>query len=449
MSLPITDFVDFQVQQPGQSLANYNVNVLGLVTKDVPLQNYPNSGAATATVAGGAVTAFTVTNGGTGYLTPPPVFLVGGGGAGALATATVSGGVITAITVVEGGSNYATAPTVIIGQGFQIYNSATQVELDFGSGSETFALAEEIFNQSPNILSAGGYLIIYAMATADTLTSAITALSQLSYCGGYLFGAYQPTTSELVAASTYVQGLTPGSLLFAPTGLITDAYPSGMSYQISQLDNQQTRLIIHTFGAQQARLYAAGYASRLLSTNFAGTDTTLTMNLKQIIGIPVDTGINQTLATQLNTVGIDYYASVGTLSEVVSTGGNGYSDNVYNLNWLVGALQVATFNVLGTTPTKIPQTEAGMNTIKGAITAILQQAVANGFLAPGAWNGQTFGNPAAMIRNIADFGFYVYSQPISKQSQTARQTRVAPTIQVAVKYAGAIQMVLGIIFPQQ
>ena len=442
MSLPITDFVDFTVETPGQALASYNVNVLGLLTKDAPLQNYASGATATATVGGGAVTGFIVVAGGTNFLTPPPVFLVGGGGKGALAIATVALGVVTGITVVNGGTGYTTAPTVVLGQGFQIYNSAIQVGADFGTNSETYQLAEAIFSQSPNITSAGGYLVIYAMSAADTLSSAITALSQTTYCGGYVFGAYQPSTSELIAASDLVQGLQPGSLL-------SDLYPAGMSYQISQLVNKQTRLLIHTASALQARLFAAGYAARLLSVNFYGTGTTLTMNLKQVNGVPVDTGINATVAAQCSTVGVDYYAQVGTLSEVVSTGGNDFSDNVYNLNWLVGALQVATFNVIGTTPTKVPQTESGMNTIKQAIVAVLQQAVANGFLAPGAWTGQTyFGDPVSWNRNIADFGFYVYSQPVSQQLAAQRVQRIAPLIQIAVKYAGAIQMVLGVLFPQ-
>lgn len=446
--LAISDFVNFSIETPGQALADYNVNVLGLLTKDVPLQNYGNGAAATATLTSGAVSSFAVSAGGTGYLTPPPVFLTGGGGSGAVAQAVVVAGVLTGINVVHGGAGYATPPLVTIGNGFQLYVDPIQVGLDFGTTSETFLLAEEIFNQAPNIISSGGYLVVYAMQAGDTLSAAITALSQISYCGGYIFGGYQPSTNELVAASSVVQGLTPGSLLYAPTSLLSDLYPSGMSYQISQLQNTKTRLLLHTASAQQARLFAAGYASRLQSVDFEGTDTALTMNLKQIVGIPVDTGISETIANQANTVGVDYYASVGTLPEVVSTGGNDYSDNVYNLNWLVGALQVATFNVLGTTPTKIPQTEAGMNTIKGAIVQILQQAVANGFLAPGQWNGQTFGDPASFIRNIADFGYYVFSQPIAQQTETQRIKRIAPTIQIAIKYAGAIQKVIGIIFPQ-
>ncbi|RFM30024.1 hypothetical protein [Deminuibacter soli] len=67
---------------------------------------------ATATVATGAVTAISVTAGGSGYTTAPTVVITGGGGTGATATATVSGGVVTAITVSAGGTGYTSAPTI-------------------------------------------------------------------------------------------------------------------------------------------------------------------------------------------------------------------------------------------------------------------------------------------------------------------------------------------------
>ena len=61
-----------------------------------------------------AVTAITVTNGGTGYTAIPAVAVSGGGGMGAVAMAEVSNGVVTGITVDNGGSGYTSAPTVML-----------------------------------------------------------------------------------------------------------------------------------------------------------------------------------------------------------------------------------------------------------------------------------------------------------------------------------------------
>ena len=69
---------------------------------------------ATATVSGGAVTAITVTDGGSGYSQAPVVILAGGGGAGATATALLTGGAVSQINVMTGGSGYTNPPDVII-----------------------------------------------------------------------------------------------------------------------------------------------------------------------------------------------------------------------------------------------------------------------------------------------------------------------------------------------
>ena len=66
-------------------------------------------------------------------------------------------------------------------------------------------------------------------------------------------------------------------------------------------------------------------------------------------------------------------------------------------------------------------------------------AVNNGIVAPGTWNGAIpFGNPDDFKRNIEERGYYIYSLPISQQSQTDREARKAPVVQIALKFAGAI-----------
>jgi len=69
---------------------------------------------ATASLSGGGLGPFTVTNGGSGYnSTVPTVTLSGGTGSGGAATAVISGGQVTGINVTNPGS-YTVAPTVTI-----------------------------------------------------------------------------------------------------------------------------------------------------------------------------------------------------------------------------------------------------------------------------------------------------------------------------------------------
>ena len=60
-------------------------------------------------------------------------------------------------------------------------------------------------------------------------------------------------------------------------------------------------------------------------------------------------------------------------------------------------------------------------------------------MAPGTWNDPTtFGNPEDHIRNIAELGYFIYSVPISQQSQIDREARIAPSTYIACKDSGAI-----------
>jgi hypothetical protein len=64
----------------------------------------------------GVVTDINVTNGGSGYLAPPKIDIIGLG-SGARAEATISGGVVTGITVLDGGSGYWFLPNSGMGAG--------------------------------------------------------------------------------------------------------------------------------------------------------------------------------------------------------------------------------------------------------------------------------------------------------------------------------------------
>lgn len=186
-------------------------------------------------------------------------------------------------------------------------------------------------------------------------------------------------------------------------------------------------------------VYQAAYAGRALSTVFNGSNTTQTMHLKDLNGVQPDSTVDQTALNKAKLAGADVYISIQGISKLFTSGANGFFDDVYNLGWFVGDLQIATFNVLAQTSTKIAQTENGVNSLKSAARQVCEQAKTNQFVAPGRWtNPTTFGNQQDLFNNVQERGYYIYSQPVSQQSSAARQARQAPVIQLAIKYAGAI-----------
>lgn len=332
-----------------------------------------------------------------------------------------------------------------------IYVSPGQVLTDWGSGSEVYAMANLVFSQSPNILDGGGTLIIVPMpasSTNSTLAEAIPNSLATNFFGGALWAGYTPLDAEILAAATACETIR--VKLFASSYLYASV--AGMFTTIKAASQTHTRCLLCltaqgaevAASAKSARLFAAAYAGRALSVNFDGVATTATMHLKTLSGINPDTNITQTYLTAADTAGVDTYPSVGGgaqyVGKVFSSGGNDYFDNVYNLDWFVFSIQVAGFNALATTSTKLPQTEPGMALLKGAYIAVLEQAKSNGFVAPGTWNSaELFGSPADLRRNILNQGYYIYSQPVNQQTQATRVLRQAPLVRIAVKFAGAIQ----------
>jgi hypothetical protein len=89
----------------------YTLSTLNLPTK---VYSHPTAEAVLdVTISGGAVTACSVTSGGTSYTIAPSVRIVGGGGTGASAHVTISAGAVNACVVDSGGSQYWGKPSLI------------------------------------------------------------------------------------------------------------------------------------------------------------------------------------------------------------------------------------------------------------------------------------------------------------------------------------------------
>lgn len=268
----------------------------------------------------------------------------------------------------------------------------------------------------------------------------IRTLDKVGYFGICLND--KQTDTNLTEMAALVQTLD--KLLFVGSNLSADI--AGIFKTITDAGYTHTRCMYYSVSENDALDFAAGYASRGLSTNFSGSGTAGTMHLKEIVGLVADPGMTQTVLDACKANGIDVYANLG-VPKIMTSGANIFFDFIYLTLAFKLSLEVAGFNILSTTQTKIPQTEQGLAVLTGAYREVCAQFVTNGSFAPGAWNDSTtFGNPDDHIRNIADFGYYVYSLPISQQSQVERAARIAPLIQIAGKSAGAIHSSDVIVF---
>jgi hypothetical protein len=120
-----------------------------------------------------------------------------------------------------------------------------------------------------------------------------------------------------------------------------------------------------------------------------------------------------------------------------------YFDEIHGLDWLADAIQTEEYNLLYTSTTKIPQTDAGGTQIMGVGNAVCEEGVNNGLIAPGQWNSDGFGTLER--GDFLQSGYYIYMPLMAEQAQSTREQRIAPPFQVAVKLAGAVHEIDGII----
>lgn len=321
-------------------------------------------------------------------------------------------------------------------QEFKIYTNPSDVGDDFGTSSNAFKLAAAFFGQQPNVLTTNGYLVIILLESMETVEEAIVrTLNDVYYFGVLVDGLL--SDMDLASLAEYMQ--TIDKMLFYASSDHSDFAPGGPLDLLATGSLTHSRGLSYTGAAGiDTQRMAAAYAGRALSVDFSGSNTTVTMHLKRLAGITPDQTIDQTALVAAQAAGVDVYVSIASVPGLFTSGENAFFDEVYNEFWLKFALQTAGFNLIAQTG-KIPQTNQGVEAIKNVFRQVMDQAVRNGFVGPGAWTSATvFGDPASLIRNVADVGYYVWAPSVASQSQEDREARLAPTIQIALKAQGAV-----------
>lgn len=279
----------------------------------------------------------------------------------------------------------------------------------------------------------------YAAETPAQCAAALADLSSAWY--GLVFAAASAIDDDAhLDVAAFVEAASV-SRIYGVT--ITDAralastYTTDLGSRAKALSYKRTVLQYSSSNAHSV----VSMIGRAFTVNFSGSKTTLTLKFKQEPGIAAEV-LSETQAGVLRAKNINvfvYYANDTAIVQEGVMASGVFFDEVHGLDWLQNAVQTDVWNLLYQSTTKIPQTEQGMSRIKARVSRVLQQAVANGLIAPGVWNADGFGELAD--GDYLPDGYYVYSSRIDDQSQSEREQRVAPPIQCAVKLAGAVHFV--------
>lgn len=205
--------------------------------------------------------------------------------------------------------------------------------------------------------------------------------------------------------------------------------------------NYKRSFVQYSTDANVGLFVVASFFGRAFSVNFAAANSTINLMFKQEPGVIAESlGTNDanTLQTKRANVFVKY-ANNTSIIQYGTMAGPAYFDEIQNLDWFSDALQEAAYNLLYLSPTKIPQTDAGENQIVTALQNVCSQAVTNGMIGPGVWNGPSIGslNSGDTLKS----GFYIFAQPLALQSQSDRDARKAPPITICIKLAGAFNTI--------
>lgn len=298
-----------------------------------------------------------------------------------------------------------------------------------GSGTN---LAAILFGQAAD---SGTYIV--QGAAVETATAAVVLFDNnygQAWYGVTVLGAVNAdhlTIAAYIEATNtkHIYGVTTqeaGSLVFNTT--------SDIGYQLATLLYNKS-MVQYSSSNPYAVVSAL---ARVMTVDYTGNNTTITLMYKSEPGIAAET-LNGVQADSLKAkrvnVFVAYNNSTAIMQYGVMSSGN-FIDVVTFTDWLAVTLQNSLYNLLYTSTTKVPQTDAGTQLLVTTAEAVLDQAVSNGALAPGVWQSTGFGRIS--YGDYLPKGYYIYAPPVASQSSADRALRKSVPIQIAAKLAGAI-----------
>lgn len=316
----------------------------------------------------------------------------------------------------------------------------------------TLAKSSSVITTSAGTLTGGSGTDISSMLGATSTSSgAYTAQGMVAETGAdcvalfddrfgqkwYATTMVGATNSDHLAIASYIEAANTKHAYGITTqegGVLTSTDTTNIAYQVKALSYSKTSVQYSS-----SNPYAVvSYLARIMTTNYTGNNTVITLMWKQEPGIVAES-LSTTQMTNLTANNCNVFVEYDNDTAIIEPGvqaSGAYTDEVFAADWLALAVANDLWNALYTSPTKVPQTDPGNQSLETVIENRMGNAVDNGMLAPGVWTSAGFGSLAT--GDYLPKGYYIYRPPVSKQSATDRQQRKSVFFQVAGKLAGAI-----------
>jgi hypothetical protein len=282
----------------------------------------------------------------------------------------------------------------------------------------------------------------------ETALAAVTILDELFSSQWYGLVVPEAVDADHEQIAAYVEAADPPHYY----GVTTQN-----TLVLSSTNNSDIAAVLNGFGYNKSAVqystsspYAImSYLGRILTTQWHGQNTTITLMYKQQPGVATEQ-LSTQQADTIKAKACNVYAAVANGAKVIEDGmscSGEFTDTIIGADSLALDIQGALFNVMYETNTKVPQTDPGMALLTTAAAGVCAMYVANTFLAPGTWNAPGFG--IISEGQLLPLGYYIYAPSMLLQDEADRAARKAPLMQVAAKTAGAIHNASVLIFVNQ
>ncbi|SSG07743.1 putative bacteriophage protein [Klebsiella pneumoniae] len=336
-----------------------------------------------------------------------------------------------------------TSTVIPVTERIRQYSAIEDIGDDFGVDSPEYEAATIFFSQSPKptLVYIGRWAKTLAEGeggTVETLLQAVNAsLQYTNWYGLAIADSADLVEADVISVAAAIEASSLSRILAVTTAdvnVLVAGNTDNIGYKLKAAGYART-FWQYSSSSKYAAISAFG---RAFTVNFTGSNTTITLKFKTEPGITYET-LTTAQAAAIDAINGNVYVYYANDTAIIQQGvmANGdFFDERHGLDWLQNYVQTNLYNLLYTSTTKIPQTDAGVTRLMTNVEASLDQAVNNGLIAPGVWNGGPIGQIES--GDTLTKGYYVYADAVANQAQSDREARKSPVIQAAIKLAGAI-----------
>ncbi|EEW1851040.1 DUF3383 domain-containing protein [Escherichia coli] len=336
-----------------------------------------------------------------------------------------------------------TSTVIPVTERIRQYSAIEDIGDDFGVDSPEYEAATIFFSQSPKptLVYIGRWAKTLAEGEAgavETLLQAVNAcLQYTNWYGLAIADSADLVEADVISVAAAIEASSLSRILAVTTAdvnVLVAGNTDNIGYKLKAAGYART-FWQYSSSSKYAAISAFG---RAFTVNFTGSNTTITLKFKTEPGITYET-LTTAQAAAIDAINGNVYVYYANDTAIIQQGvmANGdFFDERHGLDWLQNYVQTNLYNLLYTSATKIPQTDAGVTRLMTNVEASLDQAVNNGLIAPGVWNGGPIGQIES--GDTLTKGYYVYADGVANQAQSDREARKSPVIQAAIKLAGAI-----------